>query len=119
MRLVTLAAICAAFLAGTAAGADMSRGNTASQPGPWTGYGPAGQPPLYPVNPPRPQVHPGARGYVHNPVWRHPVRVAGHRQWRFHYGGHRYVVLAGPVFVAPWQYYPTGWWSAAPDDSPD
>ena len=109
MRLMIRAAVAATLLACAGAQADMNHSsNGAPQAGPWTGYGPAGQPPLYPINPPHAQakVHPGARGYVHNPVWRRPVHVQGHPHFHFNFHGHRFVVLAGPIYVVPWQYYP-------------
>ena len=101
-----MAALFAAFAALGDAGHDAGNGNAGPRTGPWSGYGPAGPPPLYPVNPPRPAVHAGARGYVHNPVWRHPAHVQGQRHFRFQFHGHRYIVLAGPIFAAPWLYYP-------------
>lgn len=51
-------------------------------------------------------MHPGARGFVHRPMWRHPVAVAHHPHFHFHFHGHSYVVIAGPIFVQPWAYYP-------------
>ena len=51
-------------------------------------------------------VHPGARGFVHRPMWRHPASVAHHPHFHFRFHGHSFVVIGGPIFVQPWAYYP-------------
>jgi hypothetical protein len=110
MRLVKLAAISAALLAATGAAGQTMNGQQHPQ-GP---AHPSGTRPSY-------TMHPGARGFVQRPMWRKPMHVVGHPHFHFHYGGHAYVVLAGPIFVAP-AYYPyvsTPYFPAsfyAPDD---
>jgi hypothetical protein len=47
---------------------------------------------------------------VHNPMWRHPVRVgriAHHPHFRFR--GHTFIFIGAPVYAAPWTYYPYVW----------
>jgi hypothetical protein len=55
-------------------------------------------------------IHPGARGFVHNPMWRHPAHLPAngraHSHFHFAFAGHTYIVLAGPIFFAPYNYYP-------------
>ncbi|HEX4331277.1 MAG TPA: hypothetical protein VH040_03995 [Usitatibacter sp.] len=51
-------------------------------------------------------MHPGARGFVHRPAWRHAVRVAHRSNLRFRFHGHNFVVLGGPFFIQPWVNYP-------------
>ena len=123
MRVSTLVAIAFASLAVSQALAQMP-GNGPQHPG-------AQQHPQGAVHAPaaRPNyaVHPGARGFVHNPVWRHPAHLPAnghaHSHFRFYYAGHSYIVLSGPIFVAPYYYYPyvsTPYYPASfysPDDS--
>ena len=113
MRLMTVAAIAAAVLAGPNALAQSANGVQHPQT---AGHTPAVRP-MY-------AVHPGARGFVHNPMWRRPVHLParGHGHFHFRFAGHSYVVLSGPIFVAPYYYYPyvsTPYYPAsfyAPDD---
>src|SRR5471032_3049920 len=50
-------------------------------------------------------VHPGVHPVVRNPLWRRPVRAV--QQPRFRFRGHTFVVLvAAPLFAAPWLSYP-------------
>ena len=92
MKLVTLATMSAALLASTAAPGQVTHPQQ-------NNHAPAARPSY--------TTHPGARGFVHNPVWRSPAHypARGHGHYHFHFHGHSYVVLAGPIFVAPY-YYP-------------
>jgi len=49
-------------------------------------------------------VHPGARGFVQRPVWRHVVRVAHRPTFHFRFHQSMFVVLGGPYFIQPTQY---------------
>ena len=51
-------------------------------------------------------LHPMARGFVQNPLWRRPIRVANHPPFHFRFRGQVFVVLGGPYFVQPAAYYP-------------
>jgi hypothetical protein len=94
MRLVAFAAISAALVAASPASAQVA--NNPQHP-----QGNVHAPAMHPNY----AMHPGARGFVQRPMWRRPMHVAGHPHFHFRYGGHAYVVLAGPIFVAP-SYFP-------------
>jgi hypothetical protein len=51
-------------------------------------------------------VHPGARGFVQRPAWHRVARVAQHPHFHFRFHGRNFVVIAGPIYVQPWVYYP-------------
>lgn len=95
MRLSTLATISALALACPQAFAQNANG---MQHSPGNVHVPASRPSY--------AMHPGARGFVHNPAWRRPVHMANHPHFHFRFGGHAYVVLAGPIFLAPSAFYP-------------
>ena len=105
MRVSTLVTIPAALLALSSAFAQMP-GNGGQHPGAQQHPGAVHAPALRPNY----SIHPGARGFVHNPAWRHPAHLPanghGHVHFHFYYAGHPYIVLAGPIFVAPYAYYP-------------
>jgi len=122
MKVPILAALAAATLAGASALAQM--------PGAPQHPGNSQHPPAAVHTPsPRPSyaVHPGARGFVGAPRWRHPARLPaynhGHGHFHFQFAGHSYIVLAGPIYVAPYYTYPyvsTPYYPAsfyAPDDT--
>lgn len=94
-------AICVSFA--SCAFAQNMPGNNHAPPG--AGHGAPGAVHA-PSRSPSYTMHPGARGFVHRPAWHHPVSVAHHPHFHFHFHGHSYVVIAGPIFVQPWNYYP-------------
>jgi len=100
MKLPILAALVAAAF--TASGAFAQSPNSMQQHPSAAPHGPGAHPSY--------AIHPGAKGFVQRPMWRHPVHLPanghGHSHFRFYYGGHPYVVLAGPIFVAPYASYP-------------
>ncbi len=102
---VSLPATIAALIAVSPAFAQMP-GNNGQHPAPQHPSGTVHTPAARPNY----TMHPGARGFVHNPAWRHPAHlpanVRGHGHFHFQFAGHSYVVLAGPIFVAPYAYYP-------------
>ena len=51
-------------------------------------------------------LQPFSRGFVQNPAWRRPLRVAHNPLMRFRYRGQLFVVLGGPFFAQPAAYYP-------------
>ena len=106
MRTLVLTVVFAVSLIfAPASFAQMSRdGNHGGAPGSTPGHAPgAGHPAPHS---PSYQVHPGARGFVHRPMWRHPGHVAQHSHFHFRFRGHTFVVLGGPIFYQPWVYYP-------------
>ena len=94
-------AVTLALVASTAVAADIPadawrRGPPAKSPFPERA--PLALPPL--------ALHPLSRGFVQNPAWRRPIRVAHNPLMRFRYRGQLFVVLGGPYFVQPAAYYP-------------
>jgi hypothetical protein len=80
-------------------------------PKPAPGFVPQPSPDFVPdpsrsTHPPRaPHGVAGGHPWVRNPLWRRPVRTGvPHPRYRFR--GQPFVVISGPVFAAPWLYYP-------------
>ncbi|HXF80666.1 MAG TPA: hypothetical protein VN598_17500 [Usitatibacter sp.] len=49
-------------------------------------------------------LQPMARGFVQNPLWRRPVRVAHRPTYHFRFRQTLFAVLGGPYFIQPMNY---------------